>query len=404
MHTSNIKLLGPRDVFYTVTDEKTKFTHSNSTRYESIFQAQHEADNRIARGVQGVYILQAIELRTPFIDRYRYFKDARAAGKVIQFRSPKTFGDDRWQNCGPHEINWGSEPPENYRIKPEPEYEPMAMHDFVGGTFWMRQSGMNNTGTAYMLQSINRTHVGISAHGTGITYGDLLLGWEYSTDLKTWKLCRKLVPRILTAASSPHPNMQLHFKTRPQHIYSFLWVGNLKPEDLPKQEEIPDWLQGRVGFTGAQEDGTLYYMEVRDPNGSVWHVKPGEFITWDGTRFMPMTQYYVDQNLDLADAPLEPGQIEAADHIHDWFGLTYASYVVMPRVLLQSCSPAVQKQLVEAFEAVEKEESEHMGGKNWPYDGARIAVTLRNENGRFIKDPFSDYERGRKKLWTQAES
>lgn len=89
--------------------------------------------------------------------------------------------------------------------------------------------------------------------------------------------------------------------------------------------------------------------------------------------------------------------IDGEEPIHDWFGLTYASYVVMPRTVLQSCSVETQRKLIEAFEAVAEEELKGTG-HNWPY-GDDIHITLKDERGRFKKDPLGNYERGRRRLW-----
>lgn len=83
--------------------------------------------------------------------------------------------------------------------------------------------------------------------------------------------------------------------------------------------------------------------------------------------------------------------------MHEFFELSYASYLVIPRTLLQSISPETQQKLRDALDAAAAEEREHRG-HCWPGD-ARITVQLRNEKGRFIKDPLADYERGRRRLW-----
>jgi len=86
------------------------------------------------------------------------------------------------------------------------------------------------------------------------------------------------------------------------------------------------------------------------------------------------------------------------EYIHKWFGLSYANYLVIPRTLLQSCSETTQKKLVDALDAIYREESKNMPN-NWPVN-AQIRVQLRdNTTGRFIKDEMADYQRGRRKLW-----
>lgn len=88
--------------------------------------------------------------------------------------------------------------------------------------------------------------------------------------------------------------------------------------------------------------------------------------------------------------------------IHDWFGLTYASYIVLPRVVLQSCSVKTQRKLIKALEAVAEEEKQGTG-QNWP-GGDDIAVTRRDaKTGQFKVDEYADYQRGRRKLWSRTD-
>lgn len=88
--------------------------------------------------------------------------------------------------------------------------------------------------------------------------------------------------------------------------------------------------------------------------------------------------------------------------IHDFFGLSYANYLVLPRTLLQSCSAETQRALCDALERVYQEEKEHMS-HHWP-GPARIEVQLRDvATGEFIQDNLSNYERGRRRLWECPE-
>lgn len=84
--------------------------------------------------------------------------------------------------------------------------------------------------------------------------------------------------------------------------------------------------------------------------------------------------------------------------IHDFFGLSYASYLVLPRTLLQSCSTGTQKALVSALEMIYEEERNNQPC-HWPNE-AKIIVQLQDAGtGRFVKDPLANYERGRRRLW-----
>jgi hypothetical protein len=84
--------------------------------------------------------------------------------------------------------------------------------------------------------------------------------------------------------------------------------------------------------------------------------------------------------------------------IHDFFGLSYASYLVLPRTLLQSCSRETQQSLCDALEKVYHEEKENRP-HHWPNE-ANIEVKLRDSpTGHYVKDDLANYERGRRRLW-----
>ncbi len=75
--------------------------------------------------------------------------------------------------------------------------------------------------------------------------------------------------------------------------------------------------------------------------------------------------------------------------IHEWFGLSYSSYLVLPRSILQSMPDEWQKQFVALLDEAES----LYGGYNMQY-----TVMARDNSGRFVKDPLRDYQRGRRKI------
>lgn len=83
-----------------------------------------------------------------------------------------------------------------------------------------------------------------------------------------------------------------------------------------------------------------------------------------------------------------------ADAIHEWFGLTYANYLVVPRSLLQSMPDEWQTEFVGLLE----EAREHFGEIEDNY-----TVQLRDRKGRFKQDPLADYERGRRFIWGRQD-
>ena len=81
-------------------------------------------------------------------------------------------------------------------------------------------------------------------------------------------------------------------------------------------------------------------------------------------------------------------QYELPIPIHAWFGLSYASYLVIPRSILQSMSVGWQKRFVALLE-----ECEHIYGGHL---NKKYAVNLKRDEGGFVKDDLADYQRGRR--------
>lgn len=85
------------------------------------------------------------------------------------------------------------------------------------------------------------------------------------------------------------------------------------------------------------------------------------------------------------------------DHeaIHLWFELSYAPYLVIARSILQSMPDDWQKKFVLLLEELRAEA--------WKHDilaiEPRYYVTARDDKGKFVPDPFRDYERGRRRVF-----
>lgn len=92
----------------------------------------------------------------------------------------------------------------------------------------------------------------------------------------------------------------------------------------------------------------------------------------------------------------------SSEPIHEWFSLSYASYLVVPRTILQSCSAENQQRLVDALNAIYAECCENMENQ-WPHE-ATINVKLKDcVTGRLVRDDLADYEGGRRRLWHNVE-
>ena len=80
--------------------------------------------------------------------------------------------------------------------------------------------------------------------------------------------------------------------------------------------------------------------------------------------------------------------------IHQYFGLSYANYLVLPRSVLQSMPTEWQEKFVNLLEEIPKiiiEDFEPSGG---------YRVLALNEEKKFTRDNYSNYERGRRRLST----
>lgn len=84
------------------------------------------------------------------------------------------------------------------------------------------------------------------------------------------------------------------------------------------------------------------------------------------------------------------------DPIHLWFELSYASYLCVPRSVLQSMPQKWQKKLVKLLDEMPEElEIDDMPD---------YRVNAVNDRGRFIQDPYRDYSRGRRQIPKKNET
>lgn len=82
--------------------------------------------------------------------------------------------------------------------------------------------------------------------------------------------------------------------------------------------------------------------------------------------------------------------------IHDWFELTYAEYLTIPRSVLQSMPDAWQARFVACLEELDD-------AIDWRPAEGRYWVELRDGLGRYRADPLRDYQRGRRHIPLRRE-
>ena len=77
--------------------------------------------------------------------------------------------------------------------------------------------------------------------------------------------------------------------------------------------------------------------------------------------------------------------------IHNWFELSYAQYLTIPRSVLQSMPDEWQNSFVKLLNELDEK-------IDWRPENGRYWVKLRDDKGRYVVDNLMDYERGRRKI------
>ena len=85
------------------------------------------------------------------------------------------------------------------------------------------------------------------------------------------------------------------------------------------------------------------------------------------------------------------------DYIHSFFGLSYASYLVLPRTILQSMPSKWQKDFVKLLHELDDTCAKH--GISTP----DYTVNAR-EKGKFIKDKYSKYNHGTRNVFNEVQN
>lgn len=73
--------------------------------------------------------------------------------------------------------------------------------------------------------------------------------------------------------------------------------------------------------------------------------------------------------------------------VHDWFGLSYAAYLVLPRLVLQSMPDEWQERFTSMLNELEEKHADHLRGE--------YGVELLDADGRPTPDPLADYRHGK---------
>lgn len=95
-------------------------------------------------------------------------------------------------------------------------------------------------------------------------------------------------------------------------------------------------------------------------------------------------------------------QAHALEHtellVHEWFDLSYSNYLVLPRSVMQSMPIEWQRRMVACLQEI-GDASVHLEDMPPAY---RVQATT--FGGKFMRDPYADYERGRRRVALQLPS
>ena len=84
-------------------------------------------------------------------------------------------------------------------------------------------------------------------------------------------------------------------------------------------------------------------------------------------------------------------RLDCDDAIHAWFELSYAQYLTIPRSVLQSMPPDWQRQFTALLDELDE-------AIDWRPKEGRYWVALKDGHGRYTRDTFMDYQRGRRRI------
>src|SRR5262249_20531242 len=92
----------------------------------------------------------------------------------------------------------------------------------------------------------------------------------------------------------------------------------------------------------------------------------------------------------------ENGALVIEEPVHEYFCLTYAAYQVIPRSIAQSMPVAWQRRFVRLMRQMDEECRRH--GISMP-----SYTVYAHEKGIRITDPFRDYDRGRRDVFSEIQ-
>lgn len=86
----------------------------------------------------------------------------------------------------------------------------------------------------------------------------------------------------------------------------------------------------------------------------------------------------------MSEKSVEQIPADLEEPVHDWFELTYAQYLTVPRSILQAMPVEWQRRFVKCLDELD-------AAFDWHPSEGRYWVEKRDALGRFVQDPLREY-------------
>jgi hypothetical protein len=131
-------------------------------------------------------------------------------------------------------------------------------------------------------------------------------------------------------------------------------------------------------------------LESLTPGGSEYYNNPEACAAFIKDHIEGLKRHIVKINRGNESKEQSPS-VEQSEPIHEWFELSYAQYLTIPRSVLQSMPNEWQKRFTDCLNELDET-------IDWRPKEGRYWVKLKNGKGQYVQDPLMDYDRGRRKI------
>lgn len=151
---------------------------------------------------------------------------------------------------------------------------------------------------------------------------------------------------------------------------------------------LREMLSAESPGTDTDSEDVVHVDYIDDPFTYAWIDRDTDTITIsvDGNYNAESMRILGNHLLALSKRLEQPSP---TDDVHNWFELSYAQYLTVPRSVLQSMPSEWQRKFVALLEEMDET-------IDWRPKEGRYWVRLKDSKGRYVADPLMDYEHGRR--------